>query len=96
MLTGRVSLDLQAWLSVEILDADGQSHLVEVVLDTGFEGELALPSRIIRQLGLAAAGRRWMELSLLTLCLSPRQLTGALTGRRLCCIILPYGFGVHL
>ena len=63
MLTGRVSRDLQAWLSVEILDADGQVHPIEVVLDTGFEGELALPSRIIRQLGLAAAGRRWVELA---------------------------------
>ena len=56
MLTGRVSPRLQALLSVEILDADGQPHPVEVVLDTGFEGYLALPPLIIRQLALTPEG----------------------------------------
>lgn len=52
MLTGRISLDLQARLSVEILDQYGQPHPVEVLLDTGFNGSLALPPRTIRQLEL--------------------------------------------
>ena len=63
MLSGRVSLDLQAWVSVEILDADDQPRSVEVVLDTGFEGELALSARTIRLLGLAEAGYQWVELA---------------------------------
>ena len=56
MLTGRVSLYLQARLAVEILDQDGQPHPVEVLLDTGFNGELALPPRTIRQLELPPKG----------------------------------------
>ena len=56
MLTGRVSLYLQARLSVEILDQDGQPHPVDALLDTGFNGELALPPRTIRQLELPPKG----------------------------------------
>ena len=51
MLTGRIR-DRQAWLTVEIPNSNGQPLPVEVVLDTGFEGELALIVPIIRQLGL--------------------------------------------
>lgn len=58
MLTGTVSDELQAWVTVEILDSNGQSHPVEVVLDTGFNGDLALPATIIRQLGLLEDIRR--------------------------------------
>ena len=58
MLTGRVSRELQAWVSVEILARDGQGHPVEFVLDTGFEGELTLPPSIIRQLELPPAGHQ--------------------------------------
>ena len=56
MLTGRISLDLQARLAVEILDQDGQPHPVDALLDTGFNGELALPPRTIRQLALPPKG----------------------------------------
>ena len=51
MLTGRIH-NRQAWLTVEILNNSGQPFPVEVVLDTGFEGELALLIPVIRQLGL--------------------------------------------
>ena len=51
MLTGRIR-NRQAWLTVEILNNSGQSLPVEVVLDTGFEGELALLIPVIRELGL--------------------------------------------
>ena len=51
MLTGRIR-NRQAWLTVEILNSSGQPLPVEVVLDTGFEGELALLIPVIRQLGL--------------------------------------------
>ena len=37
---------------LEFLASDGQTHTIEVVLDTGFEGALFLPGDIIRQLGL--------------------------------------------
>ena len=58
MLTGRVSRELQAWVSVEILARDGQGHPVEFVLDTGFEGHLTLPLSIIRRLELTSAGNQ--------------------------------------
>ena len=51
MLTGRIR-NRQAWLTVEILSNGGQPLPAEVVLDTGFEGELALLIPVIRQLGL--------------------------------------------
>ena len=50
MLTGRVSADLQAWIAIEILAPNGPTRRIEVVLDTGFNGELALPAATIRQL----------------------------------------------
>ena len=52
MLTGTVSDDLQAWVAIEILAPNGQPHPIEAVLDTGFNGELALPAAAIRQLDL--------------------------------------------
>ena len=52
MLTGTVSDDLQAWVTVEILVPNRQPFSVEVVLDTGFNGQLALPTATIRRLDL--------------------------------------------
>ncbi len=52
MLTGRVSYDLQAWLTIEMLAPSGQPAPIEVVLDTGFNGQLALPTATIRRLEL--------------------------------------------
>ena len=63
MLTGRVRRNLQAWLSLEILDGDGQPQAVEVALDTGFEGNLALRPHTVRQLGLTPDGYRYVELA---------------------------------
>ena len=58
MLTGTVSDELQAWVTIEILAPDGQSHPVEVVLDTGFNGHLALPATAIQRLELPMGIRR--------------------------------------
>ena len=56
MITGRVNWLLEAMVSVEVQDADGQLHQFRCVLDTGFDGDIALPSAAIRRLGLAFAG----------------------------------------
>ena len=58
MLTGAINDDLQAWCTVEVLDLNGQPWPIEVVLDTGFNGELALPAAVIRQLDLPMGIRR--------------------------------------
>lgn len=63
MIRGEVSEDQQVWVTVEISDAEGRPRPVEVILDTGFTGYLALPAETIGQLGLASVGRRTFELA---------------------------------
>ena len=56
MITGRVNWLLEAIVSVEVQDADGQLHPFQCVLDTGFDGDIALPSAVIRRLRLVFTG----------------------------------------
>ena len=62
MLTGRIN-DLQARLTVEILNSSGQINPIEVLLDTGFDGQLSLPAFVIRQLNLGRGIFRFGELA---------------------------------
>ena len=62
MLTGTVN-DLQAWLAVDLLAVGGQYLSVEVVLDTGFNGGLALPASVIPQLDLVPRSNRYTYLA---------------------------------
>ena len=62
MLTGRIN-DLQARLTVEILDSNGQINPIEVLLDTGFDGQLSLPVFVVRQLNLGRGILRFGELA---------------------------------
>jgi clan AA aspartic protease len=52
MMTGIVTAGLQAKLDIEVLGSSGTAHTVEMVIDTGFDGELVLPRTIIAVLGL--------------------------------------------
>lgn len=56
MIIGRVNWLLEAIVSVEVQAADGQLHPFQCVLDTGYDGDIALPSAVISRLGLAFAG----------------------------------------
>ena len=58
MLTGRVNGDLQAWLTVEIVTPSGQPRPIEVALDTGFNGQIALPAITIQRLELSEESSR--------------------------------------
>ena len=52
IINGRVAdMDL-AWIPVSIQDGSGSWRRLRIVLDTGFTGQLALPERCVRQLGL--------------------------------------------
>ncbi len=62
MLTGTVT-DLQPWLAVELLAIGGQYLSIEAVLDTGFNGGLALPTWVIRQLDLISTSNRYTRLA---------------------------------
>ena len=57
-MTGRVNGDSQAWLTVEIVTPSGQPRPIEVALDTGFNGQIALPAITIQRLELSEESSR--------------------------------------
>ena len=52
MMRGYVNRDLEPVVTIEIEGSEGAFQSFEAVLDTGFNGEIALPSRTIQRLGL--------------------------------------------
>jgi clan AA aspartic protease len=55
---GRVNARAEAVVRLPILGADEHREEVELVLDTGFTGQLLLPSAIVARLGLTWQGVR--------------------------------------
>ena len=58
---GRVRLtgnQLHATCILQVFGANGVPATIEVIVDTGFSGEIALPQRMVRQLGLARLGSK--------------------------------------
>ena len=51
-MLGRVNSRLEATLQVELGSPNGQLQLVTLVIDTGFNGHLALPEALVASLGL--------------------------------------------
>lgn len=52
MIHGHISQDLDLIVPIYVLDQNGHAHRLEAAIDTGFTGELTLPSDRIRSLGL--------------------------------------------
>ena len=52
MISGSVNDELEAVVTVAVADVDDVYHPFEFVVDTGFNGHLALPDSVIRRLGL--------------------------------------------
>jgi clan AA aspartic protease len=52
MMLGQVTDDLEARLRLMVRNGGGQSHPIETVIDTGFNGFLTLPAAVISALGL--------------------------------------------
>lgn len=63
MIRGAVLPNRQAVVTVELLASDGQFQPFEFVLDTGFDGDLSLPSRTLRGLAAAPEGEYPTELA---------------------------------
>ena len=63
MMTGVVNAALEASLRLSVEDPRGQLHEVEVILDTGFNGFLTLPSALIAALGLPWLSRQQGQLA---------------------------------
>lgn len=62
MILGVVT-DLQARVEVVLRLGDGSERAIEYVVDTGFQGELALPSAAVGSLGLLPGGQWWAKLA---------------------------------
>ena len=56
MIIGTLAENLDMVVTVEVADSSGVFQLLEVVIDTGFNGDLALPRDVIAGLGLAYRG----------------------------------------
>jgi len=64
MMSGIVNANPEVFIHLTVRDSSGQPHGVEVLIDTGYNGFLTLPSSLITLLGLP-----W-------LCSQPAQLAG--------------------
>jgi clan AA aspartic protease len=62
MILGTVT-DLQGRVEVVLRLADRGDRALECILDTGFQGELALPSATVASLGLSPGGWVWAKLA---------------------------------
>ena len=63
MIRGRVGGNQQALVPLDINDGNGRPHRLEVILDTGFTGHLALSREFISMLDLPFVGQRIFELA---------------------------------
>ena len=52
MTSGNVTSTRIPLMPITLLDSAGNSHTMRVILDSGFTGELLLPQRYVRRLGL--------------------------------------------
>ncbi|MBI3466656.1 MAG: clan AA aspartic protease [Planctomycetes bacterium] len=57
MITGTVNADCEAVILLVVVGPTRQQRTVDAVIDTGFSGDLTLPSAVIAALGLKWLGR---------------------------------------
>ena len=57
MIEGVVNADYEPVITLHLLGPAGQTREVEMVVDTGFNGFLTLPSNLVAELGLPYRGR---------------------------------------
>ena len=57
MMIGYVNRYLEPVVMIEIEDREGTLQSLEAILDTGFNGEIALPAQTIEHLGLSSRGQ---------------------------------------
>ena len=56
VITGYVNRFLEAVIPIAILDSNGHRWRNEVVIDTGFSGDLTLPAELIVEMALVQSG----------------------------------------
>ena len=63
MITGFVNAELEALVRLSVLDAQGEEHEIEAVIDIGYNGFLTLPPATIAVLKLTHFGREPVRLA---------------------------------
>ena len=63
MIEGNVNAHLEAIVTLPLLGPAGQAREIDAVVDTGFNGYLILPSRIVVELGLPFLNISWATLA---------------------------------
>ena len=63
MIRGSVNRHLEAWIEVNIQDRRGKSHLVQAILDTGFNGFLTLLAAWLLDMDLEFSGQNHVTLA---------------------------------
>ena len=71
MIAGRVNSDLEAIVRIGVEDNRGYYRTFDCVVDTGFDGFIALPADTIQDLGLVQRGNRRVVLINDTVALMP-------------------------
>ena len=56
MIRGLVNANLEATIELAVLGSEGEKHRIEAVVDTGFNGSLMLPARLLVSLRCARIG----------------------------------------
>ena len=62
MMTGTVTADREIVVPLEMITSGKPPTVLEVVVDTGFNGYVTLPSKVLRSLGGVSVGTRRAEL----------------------------------
>ncbi len=63
MITGRVNWLLETAVNVQVQDAEGNFHTFQCTLDTGYDGDVVLPSAAIGRLSLVPSDSRRVTLA---------------------------------
>ena len=58
MIAGKVNSDLEAIIRISVEDNQVNYHIYDCVVDTGFDGFIALPADTIQELRLVPRGNR--------------------------------------
>ncbi|MDE0011459.1 MAG: clan AA aspartic protease [Candidatus Poribacteria bacterium] len=58
MITGKITINREAIIELEVIGSNQKKEKVEAVIDTGFNGYLTLPNDLINYLKLQPAGSR--------------------------------------
>ena len=53
MTSGRVADTRKPFVPITVLDSRNSPHIIQFILDTGFNGQLLLPNRYMNRLGLS-------------------------------------------